>query len=226
MCANSEGSGETAQMCRLAWAFAGRLCDKHHNLMSWLKLDFLFPQAEQQSSQEQMNDINSADKFINKDPAVSETENKEIEEMDTVNDGKGGSVTVIKMEEIQPSTNESDKDRAVIDGQTSVSTTSEPNVNDPGMSVVEISETGDKDVMKEGCGGESELNGENIENTETAERDEVAEAVQGKFFCFGRRVDLCKILLTCIIGFIFFSNPGALADRRKYGCSVFTIDRE
>ena len=39
MYANSEGSGETAQ---LAWAFAGRicdmrrLCDKYHNLMSWL----------------------------------------------------------------------------------------------------------------------------------------------------------------------------------------------
>ena len=29
MCANSEGSG-------LAWAFAGRLCDKYLNLMSWL----------------------------------------------------------------------------------------------------------------------------------------------------------------------------------------------
>ena len=36
MCANSECSGETARMRRLAWAFAGRLCDKHHNLMSWL----------------------------------------------------------------------------------------------------------------------------------------------------------------------------------------------
>ena len=38
MCGNSEGSGETAQMCRLLWAFAGRLCDKYmcHNLMSWL----------------------------------------------------------------------------------------------------------------------------------------------------------------------------------------------
>ena len=40
MCANSEGPGETAQMCRLAWAFAGRLCDKYHNLMSWLKRQF------------------------------------------------------------------------------------------------------------------------------------------------------------------------------------------
>ena len=47
MCANSEGSGETARMRKLAWAFAGRFCDKYHNLsfagrkyhnlMSWLK---------------------------------------------------------------------------------------------------------------------------------------------------------------------------------------------
>ena len=36
MCANSEGSGESARMRRLAWAFAGRLCDKYHNLVSWL----------------------------------------------------------------------------------------------------------------------------------------------------------------------------------------------
>ena len=36
MCAYSEGSGEIARMRRLAWAFAGRLCDKYHNLMSWL----------------------------------------------------------------------------------------------------------------------------------------------------------------------------------------------
>ena len=35
MCANSEGSGETARMGTLAWAFAGHLCDKYHNLMSW-----------------------------------------------------------------------------------------------------------------------------------------------------------------------------------------------
>ena len=33
MCANSDDSGETA---RIAWAFAVRLCDKYHNLMSWL----------------------------------------------------------------------------------------------------------------------------------------------------------------------------------------------
>ena len=42
MCANSEGSGETARMHRLAWAFAGRLSDKYHNLVSWLKLKKLF----------------------------------------------------------------------------------------------------------------------------------------------------------------------------------------
>ena len=36
MCANSEGSGETARMRRLAWAFTRRLRDKYHNLMSWL----------------------------------------------------------------------------------------------------------------------------------------------------------------------------------------------
>ena len=36
MCANRDGSGETAQMRRLSWVFAGRLCDKYHNLMSWL----------------------------------------------------------------------------------------------------------------------------------------------------------------------------------------------
>ena len=34
MCANIEGSGVTARMRRLAWAVAGRLCDKYHNLMS------------------------------------------------------------------------------------------------------------------------------------------------------------------------------------------------
>ena len=39
MCANSEGSGETARMRRLVWAFAGHLCDKYHNLMSWLNYE-------------------------------------------------------------------------------------------------------------------------------------------------------------------------------------------
>ena len=36
MCTDSEGSGETEHRCRLALAFAGCLCDKYHNLMSWL----------------------------------------------------------------------------------------------------------------------------------------------------------------------------------------------
>ena len=40
MWANSEGSGETTRMRRLAWAFAGRLCDKYHNLVSWLIYQF------------------------------------------------------------------------------------------------------------------------------------------------------------------------------------------
>ena len=40
MCVNSEGSGESARMRRLAWAIAGRLCDKYHNLMSWLNFPF------------------------------------------------------------------------------------------------------------------------------------------------------------------------------------------
>ena len=37
MCANSEGSDEAVRMRRLAWAFTGSLCDKYHNLLSWLK---------------------------------------------------------------------------------------------------------------------------------------------------------------------------------------------
>ena len=36
MFVNSEGCGETTRMRRLTWAFAGCLCDKYHNLMSWL----------------------------------------------------------------------------------------------------------------------------------------------------------------------------------------------
>ena len=32
--ANSDGSGETARMRRLAWAFADRLYGKYHNIMS------------------------------------------------------------------------------------------------------------------------------------------------------------------------------------------------
>ena len=46
ICANSEGSGETARMCMLAWVFAGRLCDKYHNLKSWLIVTF-FGQLQQ-----------------------------------------------------------------------------------------------------------------------------------------------------------------------------------
>ena len=33
------GTFRAARMRRLAWAFAGRLCDKYHNLMSWLKFE-------------------------------------------------------------------------------------------------------------------------------------------------------------------------------------------
>ena len=40
MWANSEGSGESAQMRRLAWAFAVGLCDKYPFLMCWLILPF------------------------------------------------------------------------------------------------------------------------------------------------------------------------------------------
>ena len=36
MFVHREGSGETARMRRLAWAFACRLCDKYHKLMSLL----------------------------------------------------------------------------------------------------------------------------------------------------------------------------------------------
>ena len=36
MSANSEDSGETARMHRLAWAFAGHQCDKCPNLVCWL----------------------------------------------------------------------------------------------------------------------------------------------------------------------------------------------
>ena len=37
MCANSEFSGETAWMRRPSWAFAGRICDKYYNLMSFVR---------------------------------------------------------------------------------------------------------------------------------------------------------------------------------------------
>ena len=38
MCANSEGSGETARMRRIAWSFDVRLCYKYHNFMKCLIL--------------------------------------------------------------------------------------------------------------------------------------------------------------------------------------------
>ena len=38
MC-DQRSSGKPARMLRLAWAFAGRLCDKYPNLMSWLIYD-------------------------------------------------------------------------------------------------------------------------------------------------------------------------------------------
>ena len=46
MCANREGFGEMARMCRLACAFAGRLCDKYHNLMSWLLMIIMPPTSK------------------------------------------------------------------------------------------------------------------------------------------------------------------------------------
>ena len=49
MCANSEGSGETARMRRLAWAFAGCLCDKYHNLTSWLNFSIPYVQYKSRS---------------------------------------------------------------------------------------------------------------------------------------------------------------------------------
>ena len=191
-------------------------------------------QEEQQSTQDQLNDINSADKFINKDQQVLEIETKTELEIDTVNDGGEGSVTVIKMEDVEQSVNESDKvqdisdgansvvkdrnpidaqnsvvntneannkdrdlidgqnsvnntgesaekDDNVINGQNSVSNTVEPIGHDAALSVVEIGdETGDKEMSKANDDGENE---ENME-TETMERDEVAEAVQGKLLPF------------------------------------------
>ena len=41
MCANSEGSGETARMHSLAWALAVHLYNKYHNLISWLKYNVI-----------------------------------------------------------------------------------------------------------------------------------------------------------------------------------------
>ena len=55
MCANSEGSGETVQMRGLARAFAGRLCDKYQNLMSWLKLELTPIGARQLEEKRQLS---------------------------------------------------------------------------------------------------------------------------------------------------------------------------
>ena len=33
----SEGSGETARMCRLAWSFPARICNKYLNHMKWYR---------------------------------------------------------------------------------------------------------------------------------------------------------------------------------------------
>ena len=41
--ANSKSSGETARMRRLTGAFLVRLCEKYHNLMSWLICSFYLP---------------------------------------------------------------------------------------------------------------------------------------------------------------------------------------
>ena len=35
-CVRTAKAGETTRMRRLTWAFAGRLCEKYHNLTSWL----------------------------------------------------------------------------------------------------------------------------------------------------------------------------------------------
>ena len=50
MCANSEGSGDTARMRRLASAFADRLCDKYPNLMGWPKSQSVDIQVDGQHS--------------------------------------------------------------------------------------------------------------------------------------------------------------------------------
>ena len=60
MCSNSEGSGETVRMRRLAGAFAGRLCDKDQLLMSWLKYDkfcCLSPQNHKKSKNIKTNAV-------------------------------------------------------------------------------------------------------------------------------------------------------------------------
>ena len=64
MCANSEGSGETARMRRLAWAFAGRLCDKYHNLMSWLNYMSVWHSKSLEKTQKEWFSKGSADATV------------------------------------------------------------------------------------------------------------------------------------------------------------------
>ena len=47
MCANSEGSGETAHPRSRTRAFADQLCDKYHNLISWFIYSNEYPQHMQ-----------------------------------------------------------------------------------------------------------------------------------------------------------------------------------
>ena len=86
MCANNEGSGETARMRKLAWASAGRLCDKYHNLMNWLKYRLYFRNMLRACSMEKNTckydiriteyialDVTYFGSFITKKNQVSET---------------------------------------------------------------------------------------------------------------------------------------------------------
>ena len=62
-----EGPGETARMRRLAWAFAGCLCDKYHNLKSWLKLNqqhFCFQAGPNAEALNLLNSLIGAIKWI------------------------------------------------------------------------------------------------------------------------------------------------------------------
>ena len=64
MYANSEGSGETARMRRLARAFASCLCDKYQNLMSWLKyFQYFFSQYFELMFSVFLNSINTLVKY-------------------------------------------------------------------------------------------------------------------------------------------------------------------
>ena len=54
MCANSEGSGETARMRRRACAFPGRHCDKFNNLMSWIVYSWMSTQIEKYKTEYSM----------------------------------------------------------------------------------------------------------------------------------------------------------------------------